>query len=142
MEIEETPTQQESMDVPLKNGQTIHLVSVERDDEQGVVGVTNSGKRFVATRDVIGEPEEGFVPEPEPMPARHRFRVYLRNGEIVRAVDPKFESIEKWYFDGGLGDTCKVRVEDGSYRVITHTEVLTILSAMPEDEARAQASAN
>lgn len=133
---------QEAADVQLKNGTSVHLVAVERDDEEAVIGTTNSGKRFVARRDVVGEPEEGFTPEPEPIPARHRYRIYLRSGGVIPVIDPSFEEAEKWYLDGE--QTLAVRPEGARRREIAvdRDDVLTLLSATPEDDRAMQATAN
>lgn len=125
------------MQVRLKGSQPVTLADVEKDDEQGIIGTTTTGKRFVARRDRLAKP----------IPPRHPFRVYLTSGELLRVVDPAFEDVEAFYLgapgEDALGTaSIELTLEHGEDRQIQHAEVLSLLSALPEDERAAQAQAN
>lgn len=121
------------MEVRLKGqASPVTLVEVERDDDTGVIGTTNSGKRFVARRDRIAKP----------LPARHPFRIYRRDGYAMRAIDPAFEEVEEFFLSDADDDELIVTLEDGSEQTVTRTQMLSVLSAMPEDQRSVEAQAN
>lgn len=129
------------MEVQLKDqSQPVTVPEVETDDEKVLVGKNNSGKTFVARKDRVGDYEPT---EPEPYPARHRFRIYLREGGVLAVIDPAFEEVQKFYTSKGKAtDTLRVRLEGGPHILIEREDILTILSATPQDQASAEAAAN
>lgn len=116
--------------IELKNGNKIRLREVEREDETAVIGVTETGKRFVVAA--------SHVKEEDPLPARHPYRVYLHTGEVLRVIDPPFEESEQAFLTAPEHAQAKLRLEDGSFRPITRGEVLSLLSATPEAQAHAE----
>lgn len=117
--------------IELKNGNTIRLREVEREDETAVIGTTETGKRFVVAAN--------HVKEEDPLPARHPYRVYLHTGEVLRVIDPPFEEAESAYLTAPEHAQAQLRLEDGTFRPITKGEVLSLLSATPEAQAAAEA---
>lgn len=119
------------MEVKLRGqGEPVTLAEVKVDDDAAVVGTTRSGKRFVTLRDrVRGD-----------LPIRHPYRVYLRNGAGFRSIAPSFEDAEEWFLsgDGKMDFT----MDDGREIPLERDEVLSLLSATPEDEAETIANNN
>jgi hypothetical protein len=107
----------------------INLTEVVRDDDQAVIGTTNSGKRFVTRVENIGAP----------IPPRHPYRVYLMNGMAIRAIDPSFEELEEWYLGDSEGPLA-VTLADHSTAQLERANVRSLLSATPEDQEQAEAN--
>lgn len=107
----------------------ITLEKVVQDDEM-IVGITRSGKRFVTLPDRLQDS----------LPVRHPYRVYLRGGAGFRAIDPSFEDAHEWLVYGD--DAMDFILPDGREIKIERSDVLSLLSATPEDEANAVASNN
>lgn len=107
----------------------ITLENVVEDDEV-VVGITRSGKRFVTLPNRL----RGNLP------VRHPYRVYLRGGAGFRTIDPSFEDAQEWLVYGD--DAMDFTLPDGREIKIERDDVLSLLSATPEDEANAIASNN
>lgn len=124
------------MEITFKTGTTATLVEVERDDEQFVIGRTDSGKRLVVPRSSLVERAEGEAP------IRHPFRVYLIDGGMIRVVDPAFEEVEQFFLSAPDDDVIQIRTEDSFLYPLQRGRMLSILSAMPEDEARTSGAAN
>lgn len=124
------------MQVYLKGqSQPVALAEVERDDKAGIIGVTNSGKRFVAARGQIADPDA------EPEPTRNPYRIYATDGRVIRTIEPEFAEAEAFVLDAlaDLDDAqLSIQSEDGVYEVLTHANVRSVLSAVPE-AARAAA---
>ena len=119
------------MEVQLKGQEgTVTLTEVQKDDEQAIVGTTNSGKRFVTLR----ERTRGDLP------VRHPYRVYLLNGSGFRASDPSFDDAETWFLDGDGEET--FTLPEGQEVKVSRDKVLSLLSATPEDELNIIASNN
>lgn len=119
------------MEVNLRGqGEPVTLAEVEVDDADALVGTTRTGKRFVTLRSrVRGN-----------LPIRHPYRVYLRGGAGFRSIDPSFPDAEEWFLrgDGKMDFT----VEDGREVTLEKEDVLSLLSATPEDEAATIAGSN
>jgi hypothetical protein len=119
------------MQVRLKGGtSTVTLTEVDQDDDQAVIGTTKSGKRFVALREQIAEP----------VAEAHPYRVYLKGGHVLRVVDPAFADMEAAYLTGN--DHVELVTEGGEEQEITTADILSLLSAAPEDLRAAEAVAN
>lgn len=110
----------------------VTLTHVERDDDYAVVGTTPSGKRFVAPRESV---------RPMELPSCHPYRVYLRGGAGLRAVDPPFEAAEEWLVDTDV-DSLTFTTAEGDEVDVPRKAVLSILSPTPEDAIAAQAAMN
>lgn len=118
------------MQVQLKGqDEPVTLNEVVKDDD-AIIGITGSGKRFVTLKDrTRGD-----------LPIRHPYRVYLKGGAGFRAVDPSFADAEEWFINGEDAET--FTLPDGQDIEIEREQVLSLLSATPEDEAAAIASSN
>lgn len=142
---QDEPTQEgQDQTVQLKTGVAVHLTGIERDDEIAVIGTNKSGKRAIILREQVAEPDGDYTApsaqEPIP-PGRHRFRVYLKTGEVIYIYDPPFGEIEQFVLGEGE-DTIYVLMENGYRRTLSRSEVQSTLSATPEDQAAAEANAN
>ena len=119
------------MKVQLKGqDEPVTLTEVIKDDQEAVIGVTGTGKRFVTLIDRVRNH----------LPSRHPYRVYLNGGAGFRAIDPSFEDAEEWLLHGEEGET--FTLPDGREVVVSRDDVLSLLSATPEDEAATIANNN
>lgn len=119
------------MQVKLKGqDEPVTLAEVVSDDDVAVIGITGTGKRFVTLRDRVRDN----------LPVRHPYRVYLQGGAGFRAIDPSFADAEEWFLNGEEAET--FTLPDGRDLTVKRDEVLSLLSATPEDEANTIASNN
>lgn len=110
----------------LLRGQPVDLAAVERDDEDAVIGITPTGKRLVARRDIVkAEPVEA----PDAVES-HPYRVYVGPNAPVRMVGPSFADAEAWLL-GNVEEPLTFRREDGYPATLTRAQVVSILSAIP-----------
>lgn len=120
------------MNVRLKgSGTTVTLIEVDQDDDKALVGTTKSGKRFVARREMVADP----------VAEAHPYRVYLNGGGILRVVDPAFAEVEARYLDGAATST-EIVTAEGVTQDLATADILSLLSAAPEDLRAAEAVAN
>lgn len=124
-------------------GATVTLVEVERDDDQFVIGTTNTGKRLVAPRASLVEPVAEFEPAVGDSPTgQHPYRVYLRNGSFVRIVAPPFATMEDVFVGNDSETTYGLRTADSQIAEIRHDQIVSILSPTPDDQAVAERQAS
>ena len=108
----------------------VTLEEVTVDNDEAIAGITRSGKKFVTLRNRLRDS----------LPIRHPYRVYLRNGAGLRVIAPSFEDAEEWFLHGE--EKMDFTLPDGMELEITRDEVLSLLSATPEDAANAIAASN